>query len=64
MPLVCLKGSAATLKAALRYLLFAVLGSMLYLLGTVMIYGAYGSLDITLLAARVKPNPLPLSPHR
>ncbi len=58
VPLVCLKGSAATLKAALRYLLFAVLGSMLYLLGTVMIYGAYGSLDITMLATRVRPEPI------
>jgi formate hydrogenlyase subunit 3/multisubunit Na+/H+ antiporter MnhD subunit len=58
VPLVCLKGGAATLKAALRYLLFAVFGSMLYLLGTAMLYGAYGSLDIAMLAERVKPEPV------
>ncbi len=58
VPMVCLKGGAATLKAALRYLLFAVLGSMLYLLGTVMIYGAYGSLDISMLAGRVRAEPV------
>ena len=50
VPLVCLKGSAETIKAALRYMLFALLGSVLYLLGTVLIYGAYGTLDIALLS--------------
>jgi formate hydrogenlyase subunit 3/multisubunit Na+/H+ antiporter MnhD subunit len=56
IPIVSLKGSAETLRAALRYLLFAVFGSMLYLLGIVLIYGAYGTLDIALLAARVSPD--------
>ena len=56
IPLVSLKGSAETLRAALRYLLFAVFGSMLYLLGIVLIYGAYGTLDIAMLAARVRPD--------
>jgi len=56
IPLVSLKGSAETLRAALRYLLFAVFGSMLYLLGIVLIYGAYGTLDIAMLASRVKPD--------
>jgi multicomponent Na+:H+ antiporter subunit D len=56
IPIVSLKGSADTLRAALRYLLFAVFGSMLYLLGIVLIYGAYGTLDIAMLAARVKPD--------
>ena len=46
MPLVCLDGRAETLQAALRYLLFALLGSVLYLVGTVLLYGAYGTLDI------------------
>ena len=41
--------SKETIKAALRYLLFALFGSVLYLLGTVLIYGAYGTLDIVLL---------------
>ncbi len=52
-------GGAATLQAALRYMLFAVLGSMLYLLGTAMIYGAYGTLDISMLAGRVRPDRSP-----
>src|SRR5262249_22401168 len=39
VPLVCLDGRAATLQAALRYLLFALLGSVLYLAGTVLLYG-------------------------
>jgi multicomponent Na+:H+ antiporter subunit D len=56
VPLVCLKGSAATVAAALRYMLFALLGSILYLLGAVIIYGAYGTLDITLLSGRVAPQ--------
>ena len=46
VPLVCLKGEPETIEAALRYLLFALLGSVLYLLGTALIYGAYGTLDI------------------
>jgi multicomponent Na+:H+ antiporter subunit D len=60
IPLVSLKGSAETLRAALRYLLFAVFGSMLYLLGIVLIYGAYGTLDITMLATRVQPDAITL----
>lgn len=57
VPLVCLDGSAETLTAALRYLLFALLGSMLYLLGTVLLYGAYGTLDIVLLSERIRAEP-------
>lgn len=56
IPVVSLKGSAETLRAALRYLLFAVFGSMLYLLGIVLIYGSYGTLAVTEVAARVEPN--------
>ncbi len=58
VPLVCLDGRGETLRAALRYLLFALLGSLLYLLGVVLIYGAYGTLDIALLAAAVRPGPV------
>jgi formate hydrogenlyase subunit 3/multisubunit Na+/H+ antiporter MnhD subunit len=57
VPLVCLDGSAVQLKAALRYLLFALLGSVLYLLGTALLYGAYGTLDILLLSQRVVASP-------
>jgi len=57
VPLVCVKGYEATIKAAMRYMLFALIGSVLYLLGTALIYGTYGTLDITLLADRVRPEP-------
>jgi multicomponent Na+:H+ antiporter subunit D len=57
VPLVCLDGRAETLMAALRYLLFALFGSALYLLGAALLYGAYGALDIGLLSARIRPEP-------
>lgn len=56
IPVVAIKGGAETLRAALRYLLFAVFGSMLYLLGIVLIYGAYGTLATAEIAARVTPD--------
>jgi len=58
VPLVCLAGSGETLRAALRYLLFALCGSVLYLLGAVLLYGGYGTLDIPLLAIAVRPEPI------
>ena len=58
VPLVCLEGKPETIAAALRYMLFALLGSVLYLLGVVLLYGAYGALDIATLAARVRPEPV------
>src|SRR5262249_46667101 len=48
------------LRAALRYLLFALLGSVLYLVGTALLYGAYGTLDIVLLSQRVRAEPATL----
>lgn len=56
MPLVCLDGRAETLAAALRYLFFALLGSLLYLLGVALLYGAYGTLDIVLLSRLTRPD--------
>lgn len=58
VPLVSLDGRAETLQAALRYLLFALIGSMFYLLGVFLLYGAYGTLDIALLAARIRAQPV------
>ena len=58
VPLVSLGGQPETLRSALRYLLYALFGSVLYLLGAVLLYGAYGTLDILLLAARVHPEPV------
>ena len=57
VPLVCLDGRPETLAAALRYLLFALFGSVFYLLGVALLYGAYGTLDIVLLAARIHAEP-------
>jgi formate hydrogenlyase subunit 3/multisubunit Na+/H+ antiporter MnhD subunit len=60
VPLVSLDGRAETLRAALRYLVFALLGSVLYLVGTALLYGAYGTLDIVLLSQRVNAEPVTL----
>jgi len=49
VPLVALDGRARSLAAATRYLVFALLGSLLYLLGVVLVYGRYGVMDIGLL---------------
>ena len=58
VPLVCIDGRPETLAAALRYLLFALFGSISYLLGVALFYGAYGTLDIPLLAERVQSTPV------
>ena len=52
VPMTCLDGKAEQYAAALRYLLYALFGSALYLLGVVLIYGLYGTLDIILIAGR------------
>ncbi len=57
VPLVCLGGKPETFVAALRYLLFALFGSVFYLLGAALLYGAFGTLDIVLLAERMHPTP-------
>ncbi|MBX3734515.1 MAG: NADH-quinone oxidoreductase subunit J [Verrucomicrobiae bacterium] len=58
VPLVCLDGRAETLEAALRYLMFALLGSVLYLLGAALVYGTFGTLDLTMLSGRLGRGPL------
>jgi multicomponent Na+:H+ antiporter subunit D len=60
VPLVCLDGRPETVAAALRYLLFALLGSVLYLVGTALLYGGYGTLDIVLLSHRIRVDPTTL----
>ncbi|MGY8668035.1 proton-conducting transporter membrane subunit [Bradyrhizobium sp. UFLA05-109] len=57
VPLVSLDGRSETLQAALRYLLFALLGSVLYLAGTALLYGLYGTLDVVLLSRRANAQP-------
>jgi len=54
--LVAMGGDKA-LGAALRYLTFALTGSILYLAGVVLVYSAHGMLDIDLLATTTLPAP-------
>ena len=54
--LVILSGEDAALAAAMRYLLAALLGSLAYLLGVALLYAAYHTLDLGLLAERVAPG--------
>jgi multicomponent Na+:H+ antiporter subunit D len=58
VPLVCIDGRPETLAAALRYLLFALFGSISYLLGVALLYGEHGTLDIPLLSQRVQASPV------
>lgn len=54
--LVALAGPSA-LRAALRYLVVAVLGSLSYLLGVALVYGETGTLDMGQVGERVAPTP-------
>jgi len=56
--LVATGGDPAALSSALRYLLFAMAGSLLYLLGVALLYGAHGVLDLDLLGAVVTRGPV------
>jgi len=59
--LVALEGNRAAVTAAMRYMLFALAGSLAYLLGVVLVYGGAGTLDLALLArlpAGEGPQPL------
>ncbi|MDO8904813.1 complex I subunit 5 family protein [Hydrogenophaga sp.] len=51
--LVAIDGKPPTVAAAIRYALFALPGSLLYLLGTALLYAAHGTLDIALLGERI-----------
>jgi multicomponent Na+:H+ antiporter subunit D len=49
--LAILSGDADALRAGLRYLLAGIIGSMAYLMGVALVYGASDTLDIRTLAA-------------
>jgi formate hydrogenlyase subunit 3/multisubunit Na+/H+ antiporter MnhD subunit len=51
--LVAIGGRPEALAAAMRYMIFALAGSLLYLAGVVLVYAGHGALDIGLLSARV-----------
>lgn len=59
--LAALGGSAAALGGAMRYLLVSLLGSLLYLLGVVLLYHAFGSVDIATLGERASAQPVTLA---
>jgi len=52
-----LSGTREAAEANLRYLLVGLLGSMTYLLGVALLYTAYGSLDLGLVAEAMRPGP-------
>lgn len=54
--LVALAGGAAALEAALRYLFVGLGGSLLYLMGVALAYGAHGTVDLPTLGGRVTPG--------
>lgn len=55
--LTALSGGRGALTAAMRYLFVTLLGSLTYLLGVVLIYHSFGSVDIATLAQRVESTP-------
>ena len=57
--LITLGGKRIALEAALRYLLLALFGSLLYLLGVALLYGAGGALDIGRLGDTLVPGAAP-----
>jgi multicomponent Na+:H+ antiporter subunit D len=54
--LVTLARTTAAIAAALRYLLAALVGSLLYLLGVALLYAAYGVLDVASLGSAMTPG--------
>ncbi|MGM8898400.1 MULTISPECIES: complex I subunit 5 family protein [unclassified Psychrobacter] len=55
--LTALSGSRDALSGAMRYLLATMAGSITYLLGVVLLYHTFGSVDIFILAERITPEP-------
>lgn len=58
VPLIILAGDRTALAAGMRYLLFALLGSLAYLLGVALLYGRFGVLDMSAVAERLGAEPL------
>lgn len=58
--LVALDGRTRNLVAAMRYVLFALFGSLAFLIGAALIYSAYGTLDMALLQGRITAEPATL----
>jgi multicomponent Na+:H+ antiporter subunit D len=56
--LVAVGAKAAALAATLRYLLAAIFGSLLYLMGVALVYGTHGTLAMEALARLLVPGPV------
>lgn len=54
--LVVLSNDAQSVRAAMRYLLIALAGSLSYLLGVGLLYAAHGTLDIALVGQSIAPT--------
>ncbi len=55
--LLTLEGKRDALTAGMRYLLVSLLGSLIYLLGVVLLYGTFGTLAVQELGAQMFPGP-------
>jgi multicomponent Na+:H+ antiporter subunit D len=60
--LVALGGGIGPTQAALRYLLATLIGSGAYLLGVALIYGAFGSVSVSVLAPMLAAASAPATP--
>ncbi len=54
--LITLSDKKEALTGGMRYLLIALCASLFYLLGVVLLYGEYGTLDFAGLATRIQPS--------
>jgi multicomponent Na+:H+ antiporter subunit D len=59
--LVAIDRTVVAVSSALRYLLAALLGSLAYLMGVALLYGAYGSLALPYIGARLGPDPVSIA---
>jgi len=59
--LITVEGKPLALRAGMRYLLLALMASLLYLLGVGLLYGQTGTLDLYLVAERIELNWLPVT---
>ncbi len=61
IPLIAMADSATAVRAAMRYLLLALLASLAYLLGVALLYNASGTLDLYLLPDALATAPAPVT---
>ncbi len=56
--MLLVSGRQAALVAGMRYLLLALVGSLMYLLGVALIFGQWGTLSMVTLATVITPGPV------